>query len=123
MSDMTGVEHDVGMKFDADNIVESMQELMHKAGFDEDTQSESDSDYSEDEDPIMMDYMQRLDEEVTGKDTGRKNMPDIEKPLEVDASVLSNLIASYTAQADMGGHGPASSLLQSIRVNPGRPGS
>jgi len=121
MSDMTGVEHDVGMKFDADNIVESMQELMQKAGFDEDTQSESDSDYSEDEDPIMMDYMQRLDEEVTGKDTDRKNMPDIEKPLEVDASVLSNLIASYTAQADMGGHGPASSLLQSIRVNPGRP--
>ena len=86
--------------------------------FDSDSDSETDSG---EEDPVMMDYMQRLDSEVLGKEKGRQDMPDIDKPLDVDASVLSNLLASYSAQTGLGGHGPASSLLQSIRVNPGRP--
>jgi len=124
MSDMAGVEHEDGMKFDPENMVESMKKLMGemKDGggdmFDSDSDSETDSG---EEDPVMMDYMQRLDSEVLGKEKGRQDMPDIDKPLDVDASVLSNLLASYSAQTGLGGHGPASSLLQSIRVNPGRP--
>lgn len=124
MSDMAGVEHDDGMKFDPENLVESMKKLMGEmegeAGELFDSDSDVDTDSGED-DPVMMDYMQRLDSEVLGKDKDRQTMPDMDKPLDVDASVLSNLLASYSAQTGLGGHGPTSSLLQSIRVNPGRP--
>jgi len=125
MSDMAGVEHEEGMKFDPENLVNSMKKLMGEMEsetgmFDGDSDSDSESDSGED-DPIMMDYMQRLDREVLDKNNDSKDMPDLDKPLDVDASVLSNLLASYSAQTGLGGHGPASSLFQSIRLNPGRP--
>jgi len=125
MSDMAGVEHEEGMKFDPENLVNSMKKLMGEMEsetgmFDGDSDSDSETDSGED-DPIMMDYMQRLDREVLDKNNDNKDMPDLDKPLDVDASVLSNLLASYSAQTGLGGHGPTSSLFQSIRVNPGRP--
>jgi len=126
MSDMAGVEHEEGMKFDPENLVDSMKKLMGEMESEQSGNMFSDSDTDTDDgddDPIMMDYMQRLDREVTDNSKDNENMPDLDKPLDVDASVLSNLLASYSAQTGLGGHGPTSSLFQSIRVNPGRPDS
>jgi len=125
VSDMAGVEHEDGMKFDPENLVDSMKKLMgemenERFGDVSNSDTDTESDDGED-DPIMMDYMQRLDREVSEKNKDGENMPDINKPLDIDASVLSNLLASYSAQTGLGGHGPTSSLFQSIRVNPGRP--
>jgi len=59
----------------------------------------------------MKDYMSKLDEELP------KEEEDVDKPLNIDTKVLSNLLQSYSEEL---GHGPVSSLLQSIRINPGR---
>ena len=74
---------------------------------------DSESDDSDDgiEDPIMMDYLSKLDSEVP------KEEDDINRPLDIDQNVLSNLLQSYSEEL---GHGPVSSLFQSMRVNPGR---
>jgi len=128
MSDMAGVEHEEGMKFDPENLVDSMKKLMgemeneRSGNMFSDSDNDTDTDDGDD-DPIMMDYMQRLDREVLDNNKDHQDMPDLDKPLDVDASVLSNLLASYSAQTGLGGHGPTSSLFQSIRVNPGRPDS
>jgi len=125
MSDMTGIEHESGIKFEEGDVKKSINELMNNLSFD-DNEDENTSDSESllslgEEDPVMMDYMQRLDEEVLNKKKDCKLSDDIDKPLDIDSSVLSNLLASYAAQSDVGGHGPTSSLLQSMRLNPGRP--
>ena len=48
---------------------------------------------------------------------GRSDLPDLERPLEVDSNVLSNLLSSYSAELGYGG--PASSILNTIGINPG----
>ena len=63
------------------------------------------------EDHVMQDYMAKLGEEIP------KDTDDLDKPLDIDANVLSNLLQSYSEEL---GHGPVSSLFQSMRVNPGR---
>ena len=124
MSDMAGVEHEPDqddVRIDADNFVESMKNLLSKMenagagsseylGSDDDNEDEDLTD-SGDEDPIMKDYMSKLDEELP------KEEEDVDKPLNIDTKVLSNLLQSYSEEL---GHGPVSSLLQSIRINPGR---
>ena len=69
------------------------------------------------QDPVIVDYMSRLDAEVGGSVKGRDDIPDQDKPLEIDSSVLSNLLASY--QAELGMSGPASSILNTLGINPG----
>ena len=63
MSDMAGVEHG-GMKFDPENLVESMRKFMGEmegeAGELFDSDSDVDTDSCED-DPVMIDFMQMLD--------------------------------------------------------------
>ena len=119
MSDMAGVEHghqEDSIKFDSDNFAESMKNLLSKMTtvssevLDSDSDGDDLSDSGE-EDPIMRDYMTKLDDELP------KEEDDIDKPLNVDSKVLSNLLKSYSEEL---GHGPVSSLLQSIRINPGR---
>jgi len=120
MSDMAGVEYDQdkdSIKLDPDDFAESMKKLLSKMEnggasehLDSDTDDEDFSD-SGTEDPMMKDYMSKLDEELP------KEEDDIDKPLNIDSKVLSNLLQSYSEEL---GHGPVSSLLQSIRVNPGR---
>merc|ERR1719414_2258180 len=124
MSDMTCVEHEDGQNLDPENLMQDLKRLMAKMGEGQGEYleySDSDEDYSGDEDPVMSDYMSRLDSEVLSSGAGRSDCPDLESPTQVDASVLDNLLKSYSAQAELGGHGPTSSLLQSLRLNPGRP--
>ena len=121
VSDMAGVEHDKGgdINFDPDNLLKSMEKLLTgdidsgNKNFPEELDSDtSDDDVDQDisvSDPIMMDYMSKLDKEIP-KD-------DIDKPLDIDQNVLSNLLQSYSEEL---GHGPVSSLFQSMKVNPGR---
>merc|ERR1719228_1013486 len=80
-----------GMKFDPENLVNSMKKLMGE--MESETGMFDGESGSGEDDPIMMDYMQRLDREVLDKNNDSKDMPDLDKPLDVDASVLSNLLA------------------------------
>merc|ERR1719229_2067913 len=64
-----------------------------------------------DEDPVMADYLGRLDSEVEGHASDRGDG-------EIDR-VMENLMKSYNAQGGLGGHGPVSSLFKTLGVNPG----
>merc|ERR1711915_914023 len=117
ISDMTGVEHDQDeIKFEADNLVSSMKKLLADMNQESKTplfeSDEDDSDMSDEgeDDPIMREYMSELKTELPTED-------DLDKPLNVDANILSNLLQSYSEEL---GHGPASSLFQSMKINPGK---
>ena len=122
MSDMAGVEYeeeakDAKINLEPDNFAAAMKNLLTKMEetrgsdlLESDTDDEDSTDSGE-EDPIMTDYMSKLDDELP------KEEDDIDKPLNIDTKVLSNLLQSYSEEL---GHGPVSSLLQSMRVNPGR---
>ena len=119
VSDMAGVEHEQdGIKFDPENLVDSMKKLMSemdKEGnsklFESDEDDDSDASDQGIDDPIMQDYMSKLGEEIP------KDSDELDKPLDIDSNVLSNLLQSYSEEL---GHGPVSSLFQSMRLNPGR---
>ena len=124
MSDMAGVEYeedkDAKINLDPDNFAAAMKNLLTKmengngnggSEFPESDSDDEDLTDSGEEDPIMKDYMSKLDDELP------KDDDDIDKPLNIDTKVLSNLLQSYSEEL---GHGPVSSLLQSMRVNPGR---
>ena len=119
VSDMAGVEHEQdGIKFDPENLVDSMKKLMsdmEKEGgsklFESDEDDDSDVDEEGVEDHAMQDYMAKLGEEIP------KDTDDLDRPLDIDSNVLSNLLQSYSEEL---GHGPVSSLFQSMRVNPGK---
>ncbi len=129
MSDMTGVESHMedDMNFKADDLIASMKKLLGETGNNEDTHKDdngeadsSDSDSESDienDDPVIIDYMSRLDAEIGGSVAGRSDLPDLDQPLQVDSNVLSNLLASYSAE--FGFSGPTSSILNTIGVNPG----
>jgi hypothetical protein len=128
ISDMAGVEikddDEVGdMKLQADDLVTAMNKLLGPGAgedcenFDDDVDSSDDDDDQGDQDPVILDYMSRLDAEVGGEVAGRSDLPDLERPLEVDSNVLSNLLSSYSAELGYGG--PASSILNTIGINPG----
>jgi len=125
ISDMAGVEikddDEVGdMKLQADDLVSAMNKLLGPGAgedFDDDVDSSEDDDDQGDQDPVILDYMSRLDAEVGGEVAGRSDLPDLERPLEVDSNVLSNLLSSYSAELGYGG--PASSILNTIGINPG----
>jgi len=117
ISDMAGVEHEQDeINFDADNLVDSMKKLLGEMNSESETplfeSDEDDSDLSDEgeDDPIMREYMSELKTELPTED-------DMDKPLNVDANILSNLLQSYSEEL---GHGPASSLFQSMKVNPGK---
>ena len=116
VSDMAGVEHEEA-DMDPDNLMANMKKMMAEMeGGNFDSDSEDDS--LGEEDPVMADYMGRLDGELSGGAV-RGGAPPVERG--VDAAVMENLLKSYSAQGAMGGHGPASSLFQSLKLNPGRP--
>lgn len=127
MSDMDGVENEGEQEepvIDAENLMKSLKKMMIDMGEGEgldldDSASEEEDDYGS-EDPVMADYMGRLDSEF-GSSKSRRDLPDLNNPEEVDLSVLENLMKSYNAQAGLGGHGPTSSLFQSLGLNPGVP--
>ena len=119
VSDMAGVEHEADdIKFDADNLVNSMKKLLSEMNSEgdkklfESDEDDSDSDVSDEgvEDTEMKEYMSKLGAELPKDD-------DIDKPLDIDSNVLSNLLQSYSEEL---GHGPVSSLFQSMKLNPGR---
>merc|ERR1712150_54471 len=122
---MAGVEYEEDkedkINLDPDNFAAAMKNLLTKmentgtAGseFPESDSDDEDLTDSGEEDPIMTDYMSKLEDELP------KEEEDIDKPLNIDTKVLSNLLQSYSEEL---GHGPVSSLLQSMRVNPGRKG-
>jgi hypothetical protein len=116
ISDMAGVGDQDSVDLDPNNLISSMKKLLGEP--DDHTFSDEDSDESDDdeEDPVIIDYMNRLDAEVSGL-KGREDLPDQDKPLEVDTNVLSNLLASYSAE--LGFSGPASSLFNTLGINPG----
>jgi len=131
-SDMAGVGDKDQLDLDPNNLVDSMKKLLGENGekllgqngafnqdlLDSDFDDSSDEDGENDEeDPVIVDYMSRLDAEVGGSVKGRRDIPDQDRPLEVDSSVLSNLLASY--QAELGVSGPASSILNTLGINPG----
>ena len=130
MSDMSGVEDDSDMNFQAEGLIASMKKLLgENAGeLDKDNiddnenisdSEDSDEDYDGDDndDPVIVDYMSRLDAEIGASMAGRSDLPDLEQPLQVDSNALTNLLASYSAE--FGFSGPASSMLNTIGVNPG----
>jgi len=129
ISDMAGVETKddnelEDMKFQADDLVTAMKKLLGHTGGDDSENFDDDVDSSDEEnddkgdsDPVILDYMSRLDAEVGGEVAGRSDLPDLERPLEVDSNVLSNLLSSYSAELGFGG--PASSILNTIGINPG----
>ena len=92
------------------NLLTKMEDTGGSEFLESDTDDEDLTDSGE-EDPIMTDYMSKLEDELP------KEEDDIDKPLNIDTKVLSNLLQSYSEEL---GHGPVSSLLQSMRVNPGR---
>jgi len=129
MSDMAGVgrEGEAGLDFDPSGLAASMHKLLGAGEEGEDDRQEEEENSSEEEmdddeegieDPVTLDYMDRLDAEVRGEVRGRTDLADPARPLEVDSGLLANLLASYSAQMDM--NGPAASLLTSVRVNPGQ---
>ena len=83
-----------------------------------DQEDEEEEDEGTEEDPVTRDYMDRLDAEVGCGVRGREELADPGRPLEVDSGLLANLLASYSAQLDM--NGPAASILNTIRINPGQ---
>ena len=116
ISDMAGVGDKDSLDFDPNSLVNSMKTLLGEPEgniFSEEESSEGEGE----EDPVILDYMTRLDAEV-GQVKGREELPDLDRPLDVDSSVLSNLLASYSAE--LGCSGPASSILTSIGINPGQ---
>ena len=118
ISDMAGVGIKDSVDLDPNNLISSMKKLLGDC--DEPTFSDEDSDESDaEEDPVIVDYMSRLDAEVSGL-KGREELPDQDKPLEVDTNVLSNLLASYSAE--LGFSGPASALFNTLGINPGLKG-
>jgi hypothetical protein len=123
ISDMAGVEpgeEDGESLLDAKGIKRLVAQMVREEGGQAEV-SESEDSESGEEDPAMVDYLDRLDSEVRADGAGRADQPDLGNPEEVDTSVLNNLLKSYSAQAGLGGHGPVSSLLQSLKLNPGRP--
>merc|ERR1719219_3028132 len=121
MSDMAGVEldedKDAKINLDPENFAAAMKNLLTKmedtrgSEFLENDTDDEDLNDSGEEDPMMTDYMSKLEDELP------KEEEDIDKPLNIDTKVLSNLLQSYSEEV---GHGPVSSLLQSMRINPGR---
>lgn len=87
------------------------------------------SDKAEDNQQTLANYMQQMDEELARTTIGKSFIPkpsgaeddfdDIESftPVDIDVNALKNLSESY--QAQLGGHGPAASMLSSlgIRIN------
>lgn len=80
----------------------------------------------------LAEYMQQMDIELAGTTIGKSFMPnassgakataddnfdDIEsfEPVNIDVNALKNLAESY--QAQLGGHGPAASILGSLGIN------
>jgi hypothetical protein len=130
MSDMAGVadmdgdgQHGGDLDFSPSSLVASMQKLLGEGGGDEDLLSEDERSSEEEEDegvedPVTRDYMDLLDQEVSGEVQGRTDLADPSRPLDVDSGLLANLLASYSAQLDM--NGPAASIFSSIRINPGQ---
>ena len=119
VSDMAGVEHEEA-DMEHDNLMANMKKMMAEmeGGDLGDFDSDSEDDSLGEEDPVMADYMGRLDGELSGGAVRGGAPPD---DRGVDAAVMENLLKSYSAQGAMGGHGPASSLFQSLKLNPGRP--
>merc|ERR1719447_695778 len=112
MSDMDGVEEDEDITIDHENLMKRMKKMMREMGELED--GEDDSEEEEmlgDEDPVMADFLGRLDTEVEGQASDRGDG-------EIDR-VMENLMKSYNAQGGLGGHGPVSSLFKTLGVNPG----
>ena len=94
------------MDFNPSQLINSMKKLLGEEGnFDGNLDSEeytSDEDEDDDDaDPVIVDYMERLDAEVGGGVQGRQDLPDQDKPLDIDASVLNNLLASYSAEVNI----------------------
>lgn len=127
VSDMAGVEmkgdQEEGINFNPDELVNSMKKLLseevgdddHHFCVDSDEDCCVDSDKDWEPDHVMEDYMERLDDEVRKEGVGQ-DMPDINSPLDVDSSVLANLLASYQAQGGLAG--PTASLLHPLGINP-----
>ena len=115
MSDMDGVEEDEDITIDHENLMKRMKKMMKEMGELEDGEDESEEEEEEemlgDEDPVMADYLGRLDSEVEGHASDRGDG-------EIDR-VMENLMKSYNAQGGLGGHGPVSSLFKTLGVNPG----
>jgi len=117
MSDMDGVEEDEDITIDHENLMKRMKKMMKEMGELEDEEDDSEEEDEEemlgDEDPVMADYLGRLDSEVESQasDRGDGEM----------GRVMENLLKSYNAQGGLGGHGPVSSLFKTLGVNPGPP--
>ena len=115
MSDMDGVEEDEDITIDHENLMKRMKKMMKEMGELEDGEDDSEEEEEEemlgDEDPVMADYLGRLDSEVEGHASDRGDG-------EIDR-VMENLMKSYNAQGGLGGHGPVSSLFKTLGVNPG----
>ena len=117
MSDMDGVEEDEDITIDHENLMKRMKKMMKEMGELEDEENDSEEEDEEgmlgDEDPVMADYLGRLDSEVESQasDRGDGEM----------GRVMENLLKSYNAQGGLGGHGPVSSLFKTLGVNPGPP--
>jgi len=112
MSDMAGVETgEEADKFDPGNLAETMEKLMREMG---EESSGDESGVESDEDPMMADYMSQLDDEMAA--SSAQDRRDMQDPA---VACRENLLASFAAQAGL--PGPASSLLSSLRINPGRP--
>jgi len=118
VSDMAGVENEEDALLDHENMMEMMKKMMVEMGelepeALEDGSGEEEGDEEGDEDHLMTDYLGRLDTEVQGEAADRD--------VEGEDAVMENLLKSYSAQAGLGGHGPLSSILQSLKLNPGPP--
>ena len=141
LSDMAGVvagdeeteqqQDRQGLDLDPASLISSMQKLLgddnHTEQPNGNANAAGDSDFSDDsdeeeidddEDPVIVDYMSRLDAEVGQGVQGREDLPDQARPLEVDSAVLANLLASYSAEVGLSG--PTSSILNTLGINPGQ---
>jgi len=117
MSDMDGVEEDEDITIDHENLMKRMKKMMREMGElengDDDSEEEDEEEMLGDEDPVMADYLGRLDTEVEGQASDR-GVGEMDR-------VMENLLKSYNAQGGLGGHGPVSSLFKTLGVNPGPP--
>jgi hypothetical protein len=138
MSDLSGVEDDQGdnkaqhddskeggsINFDADAFEDAMKKMIgvqisadESGSSAEEEEEEEDDDDIDDLDGEMSDYFTHMSDELKGtKVTSEEdNESDWTQPLNVDASVLANLLESYNSQGGM--PGPASTLLEPLGFN------
>jgi hypothetical protein len=79
---------------------------------------DSDDSHSQENSAKLHDYMESMDEELTATDVGKTfetKSGDEDEPLDVDFTLVKNILESYATQPGLAG--PATNILQSMGIH------